>query len=109
MDTRVKQVEPGNSTIMPHASHLFRKRFGLRGSQAAPAQAENDDRVDFQVIYRKAGLPSSSFTAEEMMMMIASLSPELHPEMKKHTVLVSLGALGKAIGASAETVCDDGS
>jgi hypothetical protein len=107
MDTQSKQAEPGNMTIMPHAAQAFGKRFGFRGK--APAAAEqSEDRVDFQVIYRKAGLPGVSFTAEEMIDMLGSLSPDLAPHTKKHTVAVTLKALGKAIGASPETICGDG-
>jgi hypothetical protein len=107
METRVKQADPSNVTIMPHAAGGFGKRFRLRGS-AAQAAAEPEDRVDFQVIYRKAGLPASPFTAEETLAMLASLSPELTPHTRKHTVLVTLGAIGKAIGATPETICADG-
>jgi hypothetical protein len=95
-------------TIMPHAAGGFGKRFRLRGATTQSA-AESDDRVDFQVIYRKAGLPTVSFTAEETLAMLASLSPELPPHTRKHTVLVTLGAMGKAIGATPETICADGS
>ena len=96
-------------TIMPHAAVGFGKRFRLRGNTTAQATAESDDRVDFQVIYRKAGLPAAPFTAEETLDMLSSLSPELSPHTRKHTVLVTLGAMGKAIGATPETICADGS
>lgn len=95
-------------TIMPGAGNVFGKRFRL-GGKAVPAQAETEDRVDFQVIYRKAGVPTSPFTAEETLAMLSSLSPELPPHTRKHTVLVTLGAMGKAIGATPETICADGS
>jgi hypothetical protein len=109
METRVKQADPANMTIMPHnAAAAFGKRFRLRGN-TAQATAESDDRVDFQVIYRKAGLPTAPFTAEETLAMLSSLSPELPPHTRKHTVLVTLGAMGKAIGATPETICADGS
>src|SRR3569833_262565 len=107
METRVKQADPANMTIMPGAMS-FSKRFGLR-VKAAPASAESEDRVDFQVIYRKAGLPTVSFTAEETLNLLASLSPELTPHTRKHTVLVTLGAMGKAIGATPDSICADGS
>lgn len=96
-------------TIMPGAAVGFGKRFRLRGNPAQQQTAESEDRVDFQVIYRKAGLPTAPFTAEETLAMLSSLSPELPPHTRKHTVLVALGAMGKAIGASAETICADGS
>lgn len=107
METRVKQADPANMTIMPHAAVPFGKRFRLRGN-TPQATTETDDRVDFQVIYRKAGLPAASFTAEETLAMLGSLSPELPPHTRKHTVLVTLGAMGKAIGATPETICADG-
>ena len=108
MDTPVKQADPSNTTIMPHAAQGFGKRFRLRSGPATPAPVEGSDRVDFQVIYRKAGLPTVSFTAEETIGMIGSLSPELPPHTKRHTVLVTLGAMGRAIGATPETICEDG-
>lgn len=108
METRTKQADPSNITIMPHAAQGFGKRFGIRTKTASSATAESDDRVDFQVIYRKAGLPAVSFTAEELIAMVASLPSELPPHTKRHTVLVSLAALGKSIGATPETICDDG-
>lgn len=85
------------------------KRFWSRSAPAdAPAIVDAEDRVDFPAIYKKANVPNSSFTAEETLDMIARLTPDMPLPTKQHTVLVALGAMGKAIGATPETICNDG-
>jgi hypothetical protein len=74
-----------------------------------PPTATPDGKMDFTAIYRKAGLTLSPFTAEQTLEMIASLPAELPLETRRQTVRVTINAMGKAIGATAETVVADAS
>ena len=74
---------------------------------APPPAGEN--KIDFSSLYQSAGLPVASFTAEQMIEMLASLPQELTLEVKRQTVKASLGALGKSIGATSETIVTDAS
>jgi hypothetical protein len=72
-----------------------------------PPVVTADGKVDFSAIYQQAALPATSFTAEQMLDMLASLPAGLPLETKRQTVTVTLGAMGKAIGASPETIVAD--
>jgi hypothetical protein len=73
---------------------------------SAPPPAP-DGTVNFQGIYQAASLPSVAFSAEQMLEMIASLPAELPMEMKRQTVKAMLASMGKALGASPETIVAD--
>ncbi len=60
-------------------------------------------------IYAAAKLPATPFSAEQMLEMMASLPAELPLETKRQTVKITLGALGKTLGASPETIVADAS
>jgi hypothetical protein len=74
-----------------------------------PPTVGSDGAMDFTAIYRKAGLASSPFTAEQTIDMIASLPAELPLDTRRQTVRVMINAMGKAIGATPETVVADAS
>jgi hypothetical protein len=60
-------------------------------------------------IYAAAKLPPAPFAAEQMLDMLASLPAELPLDTKRQTVKVTLGALGKSMGATPETIVADAS
>ncbi|MBV9866031.1 MAG: hypothetical protein JO316_11815 [Abitibacteriaceae bacterium] len=60
-------------------------------------------------IYEMAHLPATPFTAEQMLDMLASLPSELPLDTKRQTVKVTLGSLGKSLGATPETIVTDAS
>jgi len=74
-----------------------------------PPTASPDGKMDFTTIYQRAGLAPSPFTAEQTIDMIASLPAELPLETRRQTVRVTINAMGKAIGATPETVVADAS
>jgi len=74
-----------------------------------PPTARPDGKMDFTAIYQRAGLAPSPFTAEQTIDMIASLPAELPLETRRQTVRVTINAMGKAIGATPETVVADAS
>jgi hypothetical protein len=78
-------------------------------SAAAISQGLPDGAVDFSSVYRQAGIPSAAFTAEQTLDMIAGMPKELPLETKRQTVRVTLGAIGKSIGATPETIIADAS
>ena len=65
--------------------------------------------VEPTAIYTAAKLPASPFTAEQMLEMLAGLPSELPLDTKRQTVKVTLGALGKTMGATPETIVADAS
>lgn len=68
-----------------------------------------DGTVNYAAIYQLANLPVASFTAENVLELLASLPAELPIESKRATLKVTLGALGKTSGASSESVVADAS
>jgi hypothetical protein len=71
--------------------------------------AEPTGDVTPAAIYQMASLPPAPFSAEQMLEMLASLPQELPLDTKRQTVKVTLGALGKTMGATPETVVADAS
>ena len=74
-----------------------------------PPTAAPDGKMDFTALYQRAGLPASPFTAEQTIDMIGSLPAELPLDTRRQTVRVMITAMGKAIGATPETVVADAS
>ena len=75
---------------------------------AAPSVSPGG-KTDFAAIYEHAGLPIAPFTAEQMLDMLNSLPPELPLSTRRQTVKVTLGAMGKSLGATADTIVADAS
>jgi hypothetical protein len=65
--------------------------------------------INAAAIYNAAKLPPTPFAAEQMLDMLASLPAELPLDTKRQTVKVTLGALGKTMGATPETIVADAS
>lgn len=78
-------------------------------SAAAISEGLPEGSVDFSSVYGQAGIPAAAFTAEQTLEMIAGMPKELPLETKRQTVRVTLGALGKSIGATSETIVADAS
>jgi len=77
--------------------------------QAAAAVSTADGSVNFGELYQRAGLPAAPFTAEQMLDMLTSLPIDLALEAKRQTVKATMNAMGKAIGATPETIVTDAS
>lgn len=73
------------------------------------ASAVSGDTIDFAAIYRAAGLAESGFGAEQMLETLASLPSELPLETRRLTVKAMMSTLGKATGATPESVVTDAS
>lgn len=65
--------------------------------------------LDFDAIYRSASLPQVPFSAEQVIDMMAQLPTELPLETRRQTLKVSINAMGKAIGATPESIVADAS
>lgn len=78
-------------------------------SEELPNVVTPEGTVDFPAIYDKAGLPPAPFTAEQTLEMLSSLPANLPLEVKRQTVQVTIGAMGKSIGATPETIVADAS
>lgn len=68
-----------------------------------------DGSLDFGAIYAQAGLPTAAFTAEQTLEMISGLPAQLPLEVKRQTLRVTFGSIGKTIGATPESVVADAS
>ncbi len=75
----------------------------------APGGILSGETIDFGAIYRAANLPTTSFGAEQMLETLQSLPAELPLETRRATVRAMLSTLGKATGATPETVVADAS
>lgn len=80
----------------------------VASSADAPTLA-SDGRADFHAIYEHAGLPAAPFTAEQMLDMLGSLPPELPLSTRRQTVKVTLDAMGRSQGVTADTIVTDAS
>lgn len=76
---------------------------------SAPGGILSGDTLDFSAIYRAANLPTSAFGAEQMLETLQSLPSELPLETRRATVKAMLSTLGKATGATPESVVADAS
>lgn len=76
---------------------------------AGPPTLRPDGMVDFAALYAQFNVPAAPFTAEQMLDMLGSLPADLPLDTKRQTVKVTLGAMGKAIGMTAETIVADAS
>ena len=74
-----------------------------------PPALKSDGNVDFAALYAQSNVPAAPFTAEQMLDMLGSLPSDLPLDTKRQTVKVTLGAMGKAIGMTAETIVADAS
>jgi hypothetical protein len=79
-----------------------------KASAVAPTPG-TDGKLDFSAVYQQSGLPAVPFTAEQMLDMLNSLPLELPLDTKRQTVKVTLGSMGKTIGATPETIVADAS
>ncbi|HLK58656.1 MAG TPA: hypothetical protein VKU00_18945 [Chthonomonadaceae bacterium] len=81
--------------------------------QAAPAPTTSvlgpDGSVNFAVLYQQVGLPPAAYSAEQMLETLAALPAELPLETRRQTVLAMLKGMGKALGATPETIVADAS
>lgn len=77
----------------------------------APAQPVigTDGKIHFEAIYNLAKLPTSAFTAEQVLELLSSLPPELPIAAKRMTLKVTLDTMSKTLGVSSETVVADAS
>lgn len=75
----------------------------------APPPIKEDGALEFNDLYERAGLPQAAFTAEQTLEMIHSLPANLPMEVKRQTVHATVATMGKAIGATPETIVADAS
>lgn len=78
-------------------------------SHAVHPDAHLSGTLDFKSIYQAANLPSSPFSAEQVLDMFGELPAELPLQTKRQMMQVSVNAMGKAIGASPESIVADAS
>lgn len=113
----VKKPSPTNTGSAP-----IETKTAEQITKDAPGPDLNDVKVTMPIstgqpgaplqpsaIYEAAKLPPSPFTAEQMLKMLAGLPTELPLDIKRQTIKVTLGALGKTMGATPETIVADAS
>jgi hypothetical protein len=77
-------------------------------TQAQPVIGD-DGRVNYAAIYGLAGLPTASFSAEQVLEILSSLPAGLPIETQRATLKVTLDAMGKTLGVTPESVVADAS
>lgn len=70
--------------------------------------APNGD-FNFQAIYESASLPQVPYTAEQILEMLSGLPADLPIDVRRQMVKAALNSMGKAIGATPETIVADAS
>jgi len=78
-------------------------------AQDAQSALTEAGKLDFPALYQAASLPTTPFSAEQMLDMLASMPANMPLDMKRQTIQVTVGALGKSIGATPETIVADAS
>lgn len=68
-----------------------------------------DGTINFESIYSLAKLPTSPFTAEQILELFASLPADLPIDSKRATIKVTLGAMAKTLGVTTEQIVADAS
>lgn len=66
-----------------------------------------DGTLDYQAIYEAAGIEKIPFTVEQAIGLIGALPQTMTKEMKQQSVLASIGAMGGAMGVTAEMIVAD--
>lgn len=72
-----------------------------------PSVMGADGKVNLPVIYEAAGVPASTFTAEQALEVIQSLPADLPLEVRRQTVKATLNAIGKTLGATPQSIVGD--
>jgi hypothetical protein len=102
---------PGNSKtveqIVRDAEGPNLEEIRVTSARGLPLTA--DGSPDFQALYKAAGVPEPTLTAEKVLEMLASLPKELPLETRRQTVRVMLSAVDKTVGASPDTLVADAS
>ncbi|BDI30947.1 hypothetical protein CCAX7_29980 [Capsulimonas corticalis] len=78
-------------------------------ASAIPTSPGEPELLSFPEIYRQAGVPAAPFTAEQMLDMLSSMPASLPLDIRRQTIGVTLSAMGKAIGATPDTIVADAS
>jgi hypothetical protein len=68
-----------------------------------------DGTVDFKAIYSLANVQDASFTAEQLLELLATLPPELPLESRRQTVKITIQAMAKTVNVTPEIVVADAS
>lgn len=77
------------------------------GAPSAPEALTADGGLDLAALYARAEVPAVPFPAEQALEMIRSLPANLPLDVKRQTVQVTVISMGKAIGATPETIAAD--
>ncbi len=77
--------------------------------EALPAASPEGGALDFGAIYAAASLPAVPFSSEQVIEMLAALPSNLPLDTKRQMMTVSINAMGKAIGATPESIVADAS
>ena len=77
--------------------------------ETLPPATGGGESLDFAAIYASASLPQVPFSSEQVIEMLAALPSSLPLEVKRQMMTVSINAMGKAIGATPESIVADAS
>ena len=83
----------------------------VKVNEPAPASPTvfADGTPNFGAIYQAGGVPAVQFGAEEALQVVTSLPKDLPIEVRRRTVAATLGAMGKSMGVSTDSVVADAS
>jgi len=66
-----------------------------------------DGMVDFERLYRQAGVPLVPFTAEQALDMLRNMPAGVSDDSRQQIITVTLAALGRAVGGTPEAIVAD--
>jgi hypothetical protein len=108
---------PASSTSAPSRTveQLVREAPGPNLDEIKPAATANVQVIDtagavnFVGIYKLANLPSSPFSAEQVLDLLAKLPAELPLDAKRATVNATVNAMAQATGVTSDAIVADAS
>ena len=76
-------------------------------AEEAGSPVDADGLVDFDALYRQAGVPAVPFTAEQALDMLHNMPPGVSDDSRQQIITVTLSALGKSVGGTPEAIVAD--
>ena len=90
-----------------------RQRLNSVPTSAPPAEdsgespVDADGLVDFDVLYKQAGVLTVPFTAEQALDMLSHMPSGVSEEARQQVINVTLAALGRSVGGTPEAIVAD--
>ena len=110
-----RQSSPAPAPTQRTVEQVVRESPGPNLDEIKPAATvstpviDSNGSVNFASIYSLASLPTSPFSAEQVLELLATLPADLPIDSKRATVKITVNAMAKATGVTADAIVADAS